>query len=74
MLGAPLRRAAAGVPVVLATGGFAASRELLREHVTPEADELLLRCPPHATGDGLRLGLAAGGRARARAWARSTGA
>ena len=48
------------VPVVLATGGFAASRELLREHVTPEADSVLLRCPPHATGDGLRLGLAAG--------------
>ena len=48
------------VPVVLATGGFAASRELLREHVTPEADAVLLRCPPHATGDGLRLGLAAG--------------
>ena len=48
------------VPVVLATGGFAASRALLREHVTPEADAVLLRCPPHATGDGLRLGLAAG--------------
>jgi len=52
--------APAGVPVVLATGGFAASRELLREHVTPEADDLLLRAPAHATGDGLRLGLAAG--------------
>ncbi len=51
-----------GAPVVLATGGFAASRELLREHVTPEAEDVLLRCPPHATGDGLRLGLAAGGR------------
>jgi succinate dehydrogenase/fumarate reductase flavoprotein subunit len=49
-------------PVVLATGGFAASRALLRRHVTPEADELLLRAPPHATGDGLRIGLAAGGR------------
>jgi len=57
--GAPLRELP-GVPVVLATGGFAASRELLREHVTPEADDLLLRAPAHATGDGLRLGLAAG--------------
>jgi succinate dehydrogenase/fumarate reductase flavoprotein subunit len=68
-LGSPLalgpRRLEPGVPVVLATGGFAASRELLREHVTPEADALLLRCPPHATGDGLRLGLAAGGRVSA---------
>jgi fumarate reductase flavoprotein subunit len=50
------------VPVVLATGGFAASRELLREHVTPEADALLLRAPPHATGDGLSIGLDGGGR------------
>lgn len=59
-LRAPLGELPRGVPVVLATGGFAASRELLREHVTPEADSVLLRCPPHATGDGLRLGLAAG--------------
>jgi len=64
-LGAPLEELPEGVPLVLATGGFAASRELLREHVTPEADELLLRCPPHATGDGLRLGLAAGARTSA---------
>jgi succinate dehydrogenase/fumarate reductase flavoprotein subunit len=59
-LGTPLRELTAGSPVVLATGGFAASRELLREHVTPEADEVLLRAPAYATGDGLRLGLAAG--------------
>jgi len=64
-LGTSLDALPAGVPVVLATGGFAASRELLREHVTPQADELLLRCPPHATGDGLRLGLAAGARTSA---------
>jgi fumarate reductase flavoprotein subunit len=47
-------------PVVLATGGFAADRPLVREHVTPEADHLLLRAAPGSTGDGLRLGLAAG--------------
>ena len=35
--GAPLRELPAGVPVVLATGGFAASRALVREHVTPAA-------------------------------------
>jgi len=60
--GSPLREPPDGAPVVLATGGFAASRELLREHVTPEADDLLLRAPALARGDGLRLGLAAGGR------------
>ena len=59
---APLDALPEDVPVVLATGGFAASRELLREHVTPEADALLLRAPAGAAGDGLRLGLAAGGR------------
>ena len=59
--GAPLTEAPAGVPLVLATGGFAASRELLRRHVTAEADHLLLRTAPGSTGDGLRLGLAAGG-------------
>jgi fumarate reductase flavoprotein subunit len=58
--GTPLESLPGDAAVVLATGGFAASRELLREHVTPEADELLLRAPVHATGDGLRLGRAAG--------------
>jgi len=50
----------ANAPLILATGGFAASRPLLREHVTPEADHVLLRTAPGSTGDGLRLGLAAG--------------
>jgi succinate dehydrogenase/fumarate reductase flavoprotein subunit len=49
------------VPLVLATGGFAASRELLRRHVTPHADDLLLRTTPWSTGDGLALGVRAGG-------------
>jgi succinate dehydrogenase/fumarate reductase flavoprotein subunit len=48
-------------PVVLATGGFPASRDLVREHVTPEAEHLALRAAPGASGDGLRLGLQAGG-------------
>jgi fumarate reductase flavoprotein subunit len=47
-------------PVILATGGFGADRELLREHVTSEADHVLIRAAPGSTGDGLRLGLAAG--------------
>jgi fumarate reductase flavoprotein subunit len=64
-LSSPLRALPEGVPVVLATGGFGASRELLREHVTPEADHVLLRCAPGSTGDGLRLGGEAGAAASA---------
>ena len=59
-LGEPLREPPTGVPLILATGGFGASRELLREHVTPEADHAFLRAAPGSTGDGLRIGLAAG--------------
>jgi fumarate reductase flavoprotein subunit len=60
--GAALTELPDGAPVVLASGGFGASRELLREHVTAEADHIFLRTAPGSTGDGLRLGLAAGGR------------
>jgi succinate dehydrogenase/fumarate reductase flavoprotein subunit len=60
-LGAPVGSLPDGVPVVLATGGFQASRELVRSHITPEADALLLRSNPWSSGDGMRLGLAAGG-------------
>src|SRR5207248_1868601 len=49
-----------GRPLVLATGGFQANRELVREHVTPQASSLILRAAPWSTGDGLRIGLAAG--------------
>ena len=59
-LGEPLLEPAPGVPLILATGGFGASRELLREHVTPQADHAFLRAAPGSTGDGLRIGLAAG--------------
>jgi succinate dehydrogenase/fumarate reductase flavoprotein subunit len=48
-------------PLVLATGGFQANRELVYECITPHASELLLRAAPWSTGDGLRLGLEAGG-------------
>jgi succinate dehydrogenase/fumarate reductase flavoprotein subunit len=57
----PLSELPEGGPAILATGGFAASRELLREHVTEQADHVMLRAAPGSTGDGLRLGLAAGG-------------
>ncbi len=59
--GAPLRELPSDVTVVLATGGFQGDRDLVRRHVTPEADHLILRANPWSTGDGLRLGLAAGG-------------
>jgi succinate dehydrogenase/fumarate reductase flavoprotein subunit len=58
----PLTSLPDGVPAVLATGGFAASRELVHEHVTQEAEHLALRSNPWSAGDGLRLGLDAGAR------------
>ena len=56
----PLCELPASVPVVLATGGFGASRELVQEWITPEAGSVVVRATPWSTGDGLRLGLAAG--------------
>lgn len=50
-LGAPVLELPADRPVILATGGFAAS-----------LPGVFHRCTPWSTGDGLRLGLAAGGR------------
>jgi succinate dehydrogenase/fumarate reductase flavoprotein subunit len=61
--GEPLEALPADGPAVLATGGFQADRELVRQHITPEADSLLLRATPWSTGDGLRLGIGAGGEA-----------
>ena len=45
---------------VLATGGFGGDPELRAQHIHPLARELPLRANPYSTGDGLRLGLAAG--------------
>ena len=59
-LSEPLMRLPSEVPVVLAMGGFAASPELVRAHITPEADHLLQRTTRWSTGDGLRTGLDAG--------------
>jgi succinate dehydrogenase/fumarate reductase flavoprotein subunit len=61
----PLGEAPETIPLILATGGFAASRDLLCAHVSPEADHAFLRAAPGGTGDGLRIGLEAGGRASA---------
>lgn len=60
-LAEPLSELPAGAPAVLATGGFPANRDLLRNHVTDQADDLALRASPGNGGDGLRLGIAAGG-------------
>jgi succinate dehydrogenase/fumarate reductase flavoprotein subunit len=51
--------AAAQAPVVLATGGFQGSRELVDRHIGP-ADELLLRANPWSAGDGLELAVRRG--------------
>ena len=59
-LGEPLRELPPTAPVILATGGFPAGRELLADHVTPHAEHLMLRAAPGGEGDGLRLGLGAG--------------
>ncbi len=59
-LGFAVKELPASGPLVLATGGFAASRELVERHVTPEAEALMLRAAPGATGDGLHIGLDAG--------------
>jgi succinate dehydrogenase/fumarate reductase flavoprotein subunit len=53
------RRIEAG-STLLATGGFGGDPELRARHIHPLARELPLRANPHSTGDGLRLGLAAG--------------
>jgi succinate dehydrogenase/fumarate reductase flavoprotein subunit len=63
-LGEPLPSLPEGVPVVLATGGFQGDRELVRRHVTPEADRLWLRANPWSSGDGLVLALEAGAATR----------
>src|SRR4029079_13111313 len=59
-LGEPLGELPDGVPVVLATGGFQGDAGLVREHVTPEAQHLVLRANPWSSGDGLRLAREAG--------------
>jgi len=46
-------------PMVLATGGFAGDHELVTRYITPQP--LALRANPWSAGDGLRVGLAAGG-------------
>ncbi|HET7044650.1 MAG TPA: FAD-binding protein [Gaiellaceae bacterium] len=48
-------------PLLLATGGFQGSRELIERYIRPAAP-LRLRANPWSAGDGLRLGLERGAR------------
>jgi succinate dehydrogenase/fumarate reductase flavoprotein subunit len=47
--------------LIIATGGFAASRELLARYAPPGVADLATTNGPWATGDGLALGTALGG-------------
>jgi len=55
-------RSVRAAATVLATGGFQGDPELRASLIHPKARELPLRANPHSRGDGLRLGLDAGGR------------
>jgi fumarate reductase flavoprotein subunit len=57
-LDTPLRDLSPDGPLILATGGFQGSRELVRRYVTSEP--VHLRANPWSTGDGLRLALERG--------------
>ena len=46
--------------VVITDGGFPANLEMIRRHITPHADRLLIRASSSATGDGLRMAEEAG--------------
>ncbi len=48
---------------ILATGGFSANREMVRQYIGPRADQCKLRGSKQDTGDGLRMALAAGAKA-----------
>jgi fumarate reductase flavoprotein subunit len=46
--------------VIVADGGFGANLDMIRRHITPHADRLLIRGAMSATGDGIRMAEAAG--------------
>lgn len=45
---------------ILATGGFQASRDLLKQYVLPQPENVFLRSNPHSSGAGLTAALAMG--------------
>jgi succinate dehydrogenase/fumarate reductase flavoprotein subunit len=48
---------------ILSTGGFSANKEMVKEHIGPQADRCKLRGSKQDTGDGLRMALAVGAKA-----------
>jgi len=48
---------------ILATGGFSANKEMVKQFIGPRADQCKLRGSKQDTGDGLRMALAAGAQA-----------
>ena len=46
--------------VVIADGGFHGNVEMVRQHIAPRPDRVLLRAPPAAVGDGIRMAAAVG--------------
>ena len=48
---------------ILATGGFSASKEMVKRYIGPHADQCKLRGSERCTGDGLRIALEIGARA-----------
>jgi flavocytochrome c len=49
-----------GDTVILATGGYAANKEMLETFVDPDADQMMVRGGQQATGDGLMMAREAG--------------
>lgn len=48
---------------ILATGGFSADKEMVKQYIGPHADRCKLRGSKNCAGDGLRMALAAGAKA-----------
>ncbi|KAJ3547354.1 hypothetical protein NM208_g1562 [Fusarium decemcellulare] len=46
--------------VIIATGGFQGSPQLVEQHIGQGADNIFTRSNPYSTGDGLKLGMQAG--------------
>ena len=62
------RRSFRARSVIIATGGFGGSQELLERYMGPHVGAMLLRANPRNTGDGLRAALGAGARTSPSMW------
>ena len=57
------RSSCADEATILATGGFSANKEMVKQYIGPQADQCKLRGSQRCTGDGLRMALEVGARA-----------